>query len=200
MNDPPASEPGAPRRRRIHWPPGVPDAVFAPLSAAGLMLIVGALGTVAQQPWLFPSLGPTAFLQAEYPAHRTARLYHVIAGHGVGLAAGLIAVWLVGASSSSSVLVVHHLTAARTWAAVIAVALTIAGSLLLRASHPPAVSTSMLLALGSFRPTWHDALTIAVGVLVVALTGELLRRARLGNAPGATPRDPPNPNSRDALV
>ncbi len=188
MNDEPA--PGT----------GVPDAVFAPLSTAGLMLVVGALGTVARQRWLFPSLGPTAFLQAEYPAHRTARLYHVVAGHGIGLAAGLVAVWLVGASSGSSVLVTHHLTAARTWAAVIAVALTIAGSLVLRASHPPAVSTSMLLALGSFRPTWHDALTIAVGVLVVALAGELLRRARLGNAPGAMPSGSDGPNPRDALA
>jgi hypothetical protein len=164
------------------------------------MLVVGALGTLARQPWLFPSLGPTAFLQAEYPAHRTARLYHVIAGHGIGLAAGLIAVWLVGARDSSSVLVIHHLTAVRTWAAVIAVALTIAGSLVLRASHPPAVSTSMLLALGSFRPTVHDALTIAVGVLVVASAGELLRRARLGNAPGSTPGGPAGPNPRDALA
>ncbi len=199
MTGQPAPGSGAPGRR-IRWPRGVPDAVFAPLATAGLMLVVGTLGTVARQPWLFPSLGPTAFLQAEYPAHRTARLYHVIAGHGIGLGAGLLSVWLVGAKANSSVIVVHHLTPARTWAAVIAVALTIAASLLLRASHPPGVSTSMLLALGSFSPSLHDVLTIIVGVLVVAVAGELLRRARLGNAPGAPPGRPSGPNPRDALI
>lgn len=198
MSAQPAPGAGAPWRR-IRWPRGVPDAVFAPLATAGLMLVVGALGTVARQPWLFPSLGPTAFLQAEYPAHRTARLYHVIAGHSIGLGAGLISVWAVGAKANTSVLVLHHLTAARTWAAVIAVALTIAASLVLRASHPPGVSTTLLLALGSFSPSLHDVLTIVVGVLVVALAGELLRRARLGNAPGAAP-PPADPNPRDALV
>lgn len=45
------------------YPIGVPDIVWAPLAAALLMLIVGLIGLIAHQPWLFPSLGPTAFLQ-----------------------------------------------------------------------------------------------------------------------------------------
>ncbi|MDZ8053379.1 MAG: hypothetical protein RMX68_014275 [Aulosira sp. ZfuVER01] len=48
-------------------PSKVPDIIWAPLTSAALILIVGLLGWVAHQPWLFPSLGPTVFLQAEQP-------------------------------------------------------------------------------------------------------------------------------------
>src|SRR5581483_7939824 len=55
-------------RRRLPW---TFDATWAPLTASALMLVVGAVGLAADQPWLYPSLGPTAFMQAEYPGHRT---------------------------------------------------------------------------------------------------------------------------------
>jgi hypothetical protein len=53
----------------------------------------------------------------------------------------------------------------------------------LRASHPPAGATTLLVTLGSIK--LEDALTIIVGVLVVAAAGELARRMRLGQL---TPR------------
>jgi CBS-domain-containing membrane protein len=66
------------------------------------------------------------------------------------------------------------------WAAVLAVALNMLGGLLLRASHPPAAATTLLVALGGFKTTVHDAVTVIVGVLIVAIVGEVLRRIRLG--------------------
>ncbi len=50
----------------------------------------------------------------------------------------------------------------------------------LRASHPPASATTLLIALGGFQPTVHDLLTIVIVVCIVALIGEFLRRVRLG--------------------
>ncbi|MGI8748327.1 MAG: hypothetical protein ACR2J4_08280 [Deinococcus sp.] len=47
--------------------PSIPETVWAPLSAGALMLVVGLIGLAAHQPLLFPSLGPTAFLQVETP-------------------------------------------------------------------------------------------------------------------------------------
>ncbi len=43
-------------------------------------------------------------------------------------------------------------------------ALAVLLELLLRAKHPPAASTTLLVALGSFHPTWHDAWVILAGV------------------------------------
>ena len=54
----------------------LPDAVWAPLAGGGLALAVGLASLAAGQAWLLPSLGPTAYLQAEMPAHPAARAYN----------------------------------------------------------------------------------------------------------------------------
>ncbi len=73
-----------------------------------------------------------------------------------------------------------HLTPVRIGASALAVALTILVGILLHASHPPASATTLLVALGGFRPTLRDALIVIAGVLIVATIGEFLRRVRLG--------------------
>jgi CBS-domain-containing membrane protein len=70
------------------------------------------------------------------------------------------------------------LTVLRVLAAALAVALTLAVSTLLRASHPPAAATTLLVALGSFQ-TRNDALTVIVGVLILAVLGEIARQIRI---------------------
>ncbi len=162
------------------WPPEVPDWIWAPLTAGGLMLIVGILGVLFDQPWLFPSLGPTAFLQAEVPDHRMARFRNTVLGHLIGLSMGYLAVFLLHAEQAPSALSTAHLDPVRIAASALAVALTILVGILLRASHPPASATTLLVALGGFRPTRSDALIVIAGVLIVATIGEFLRRVRLG--------------------
>lgn len=165
--------------RPKHYPPRVPDIVWAPLVAAFLMLIVGFIGVLAHQPWLFPSLGPTAFLQAEQPEQPTARFYNTVVGHLHGLVAGLFAVLILGANLAPPVLSTGELTPVRVWASVLAIGLNMLFGFLLKASHPPAAATTLLVSLGGFKPTWQDVITIVLGVLIVAITGELLRRFRL---------------------
>ncbi|MEG4107917.1 HPP family protein [Microcoleus sp. S13_C5] len=170
-------------QQKRRWPASVPDKVWAPLGAGGLILVVGLIGLLAGQPWLFPSLGPTAFLQVETPDQRSARFYNTVVGHLLGLGAGLLAVTLLGAGDAPAVLSTKELTPVRVWAAAIAIALNMLGGLLLRASHPPAAATTLLVALGGFKPTVHDTLTVIIGVLIVATVGEVLRRIRLGKVP-----------------
>jgi CBS-domain-containing membrane protein len=157
----------------------VPDLVWAPLVGAVLTLIPGLLGLAAGSVWLFPSLGPTAFLQAASPQHPSSRFYNAVAGHAVGIVAGALFVLALGANAEPSVLASHQLFPHRVWASALAIALTLFLQLLLRASHPPAAATTLLITLGGFNPAWKDILTIAVGVFVVASAGELLRRLRL---------------------
>jgi CBS-domain-containing membrane protein len=141
------------------------------------MLAVGGTSLLAGQPWLFPSLGPTALVEIEYPAHRSARIYNVIVGHLSAMIAGFFAVILLGAQRLPMALV--RPTPSRVLAAAIAISLTLAATRLLRASHPPAASTTLVVALGGFAATWHDAATIVAGVVLVAIVGRGLRRVRV---------------------
>jgi hypothetical protein len=131
------------------------------------------------QPWLLPSLGPTAFLQAAMPAHPSARLYNVVGGHLGGVAAGFVGLWLFNAWNDPIVLQSGQMTEGRLGAAVVALALTMLVGMLLRASHPPAAATTLLVALGSLR-TAQQLEALFIGLAILAVVGELIRRIRLG--------------------
>ncbi len=172
---------------RRAWVGRIPDAVWGPVVAGILLLIVGGIGLAAGQPWLFPSLGPTAYMLTETPKLPATRFYHVLVGHLVGLGAGFLAVALVNAGSAPPVVSTGILTLSRTGAAALAVAITLASSTLLHASHPPAAATTLLVALGSFK-TGNDALIVFIGVLILAGLGEVARHVRLQGtqSPGRT--------------
>jgi hypothetical protein len=157
----------------------IPDQVWAPLIGALLTLIVGLLGFAVGRPWLFPSLGPTAALQAETPAQPTARFYNVMLGHLGGLLAGFLAVMLFNVWNDPVMLKDHQITLGRIGASAFALALTILLGLLLKASHPPASATTLLVTLGSIQ-TPADVMNLSLGVISLALIGEAIRRMRIG--------------------
>lgn len=156
----------------------VPDSIWGPPAVGSILLAAGLIGLAFGQPWLFPSLGPTAFLQAETPDKPSARFYNTVVGHLLGLGAGVASVLLLGASSAPGVLATKELVPVRVWAAVLSALLTMLGMSLLKAAHPPAAATMLLVSLGGFKPTWHDAGTIVAGVLIAAILGEGLRYVR----------------------
>ncbi|HEV2150041.1 MAG TPA: HPP family protein [Longimicrobiaceae bacterium] len=156
----------------------MPDVLWVPLASALLVAIAGGAGLATGNVWLFPSLGPTAVAQAHSPGDRSNSLRSVVLGHLLGLAAGHAGVFLAGAAVDPPVLAGGQLTGARVLAAILAVVLTALSQIALRASHPPAAATTLLVALGAFPPTLQGALHVVVGVLVVGLPGEALRRIR----------------------
>jgi hypothetical protein len=81
-------------------PAAWPELAWAPVAAAVLLAVVGALALLAGQPWLLPNLGPTAYLLAALPALPSGRIYNVIAGHLIGLASGIVAVSLTRADTA----------------------------------------------------------------------------------------------------
>ncbi|WP_295618078.1 HPP family protein [Chamaesiphon sp. GL140_3_metabinner_50] len=161
------------------WISKIPDLVWAPIVAGLLMLIVGAFGLAVDEPLIFPSLGPTAFLQAELPQLPSSRLYNTIVGHVLGLGSGLLVVTLLGAGTAPSVLATGELTPIRMWASVLSIVLNLFAGLLLKASHPPAAATTLLFALGGFQPTRHETIVVIIGVFIVGITGEVLRQLRV---------------------
>jgi hypothetical protein len=156
----------------------LPDPLWGPVASGFLLLVVGALGVLVGRPWLLPSLGPTAVLVADAPAHPSARLWNTVVGHVGGLLAGFLAVAALNAWSAPVPLVDHVLPPVRVAAAVLAIVVTVLLGALLRASHPPAAATTLLVALGSLT-TSEDAANLVLGVVLLALLGEVVRRVRL---------------------
>ena len=160
-------------------PPTV-SLAYAVLLSALVMGIIGALGLWAGQAWLFPSLGPTIFLQAVTPQEAAARPWNTLVGHAIGVVAGFAAVFLLGAEHAPSVLSTDVLSASRVAATAFAVGATVALQLAAGAQHPPAAATTMLITLGGLKPDPHTVLVIAVGVVLVAALGEGARRLYSG--------------------
>jgi hypothetical protein len=155
----------------------IPDPVWGSRAGALLVLVVGALGVLLGLAWLVPSIGPSAVLIAVSPAHPTARPWNTIVGHTGGLLGGFAAVALFGAASAPTVLGDHQLVPVRVATAALAIGVTIALGFILRASHPPAAATTLLVALGSIA-TADQALLVLGAVVVTAAVGELLREVR----------------------
>lgn len=177
------ADPQAPRSRRR-------ELMQAPIAAAIVVAIPGFLALAVGQLWLFPSLGPTALMQAHAPDHTTARPYNVVVGHVVGLAASLFSVWIFGIGHAPSVFQTHALTLDRILAVALAIFIATALEVLLRAPHPPGAATTLLVALGSFKATGRDVADILVGVAIVAIAGEVMRRMRLASLLEATHSTP----------
>ena len=153
------------------------DLLIAPLGEGFLILIAALAGWASHQPLIFASLGPTAYELIETPHRRSARPYSIFIGHLTGVAAAFLALiltrsWHLSPVSPSGV------PFPRIWAAVLAAALTVFGTLLLRASQPAAISTTLLIATGIMQ-TPRDAAIIMAAVVLMLLFGEPLRRWRL---------------------
>jgi hypothetical protein len=73
-----------------------------------------------------------------------------------------------------------HLFPRRTWASILAVALTLLFQELLGAQHAPAAATTLLITLGAFEASLPECGVIAVGVLIVAIPGAFVRWLRVG--------------------
>lgn len=156
----------------------LPDPAWTPLAVGTLLGAVGLVAWGTGRPWLFPSLGPSAYLQAEEPDKPASRFFNTVVGHLVGFAAGSLAVFLLGAAQDPSSLADKQVTAARAGAAALSGMLTMAGLSAPKASHPPAAATMLLVALGGFRPNWADAGSVLAGVLILATLGEAVRYVR----------------------
>lgn len=153
----------------------IPLTVWAPLASAVGVGVPGVIAFLTHHIILFASLGPTAVMAAQQPLLAATKPYNSIAGHMIGLGSGFFAVWVLGIAAQPSVFQAHAVSGPRVCAAVIAIAVAILFESLLKARHPPAASTTLLAALGSFRLDWTCTWEVLVGVVAVTAAGELLR-------------------------
>ena len=170
-------------------PVAATESAWVPAASGAMILVVGALGLATKQPWLFAGLGPTALLLASSPQHTTARVHNVVVGHLTGLAAAWLSLLLLGAATAPTLLSGQPTPVARVWASAFAVALTALVQPSLRAYHPPAAATALLMTLGVYKATGKTSLHLMGGVVIIALLGMWIRRLRPA-APLAEPHPP----------
>ncbi len=157
---------------------GVLNMFWVPLISAALIVLVGAIGTWMRQPWLFAALAPTILMVAATPGHETTTFRAIVVGHIAAIGCAYIALLLLDATGSASMLATRVIPMPRVWASAAALAMLAVVQPQLRAFHPPAAATALLVTLGAYRMTGKTPLALVGGVVVIAIASELLNRFR----------------------
>jgi CBS domain-containing membrane protein len=147
------------------------------INSAISIAIVATIAALTKQPFLFPSLGPTAFL-IFYDAQRAqAAPRNVFCGHLIGILAGYLALVTFGLTTATPNLA--DITAPRIGAAIFCLCLTVSLMVWLHVPHSPAASTTLIVGLGLLRtPVQLSVLMLAV-VLMIAQGTIINRLARV---------------------
>lgn len=129
--------------------------------------ILAAVAMVSRVPFVFPSLGPTAFLFFFTPLAPTASPRNTLCGHAIGIICGYGSLWATGLQDAPPVSTAG-VDAARVWAAALSLAATGALMILAKAAHPPAGATTLIISLGIVtRPLHLLVLETAVALMIL---------------------------------
>src|SRR5437588_11479968 len=125
--------------------------------------LMSVLAVITHSPFIFPSLGPTAFLFFYTPTHPSASPRNTIIGHAIGVLAGYLSLVITNLTMAGPALQVG-VTWPRVAAAGLSLGLTAGLMVLLRAPHPPAGATTLIVSLGILRQPWQLFLLMIDGV------------------------------------
>lgn len=133
------------------------------------VIAIGAMAAVALitgEPFVFPSLGPTAFLLFYTPMLPASSPRNTILGHLIGATAGYLSLVVFGLTDAVPALA-SEVTAGRVGAAALSLGLTSGAMVWARVPHPPAGATTLIVSLGILRePEQLAVLMVAVCLLV----------------------------------
>ena len=149
-----------------HFPPRVVWSIYIFVNGFLTIALLALLAVVTGSPFVFPSLGPTAYLLFIAPSHENSSPRNTILGHAIGLICGYGAYVLTGAANQP--FGVHP---GVYWPRILAAALSLSATgafmVLLRADHPPAGATTLIVSLGIIsKPKALVIIEIAVFLLV----------------------------------
>lgn len=151
------------------------NALYTFLGSLLAMTAAGLAAWAFDEPLLFPSLGATAFLIFETPTAEVGTPRNTVIGHGVAIACAVAAIALFGLLGDPDAFE-SGVTVPRALAVAFAVALTGGVLRLLRAAHPPAGATTIIVASGLL-DSGGEIATVAAGVMLVTAAGWALNRA-----------------------
>jgi CBS domain-containing membrane protein len=141
--------------------------LFAMVNGIISIGIMAAAAWATGSPFVFPSLGPTAFLFFYTPLAASAAPRNTIFGHLIGAIAGYLSLVIFGLTEAAPALATE-VTMARVGAAALSLGLTSGLMVWLKVPHPPAGATTLIVSLGILRtPGQLTVLMLAVVLLTV---------------------------------
>lgn len=138
------------------------------LYAGLLFTVLGIIAWVSGEPFVFPSLGPSAYILAFERTGERTRTYRIVGSHVLGVAAGFLAYTTVGAGVTLTATPPSLSAAGLRLAAsgVCSIVLTSWGMIATDVRHAPACATTLIVSLGLLS-TPMQALTIVASVVVL---------------------------------
>ncbi len=140
-------------------------ALFSFVNGCISIALMSVLALLTHSPFIFPSLGPTAFLFFYTPTAPAASPRNTIIGHAVGVVAGYLSLVVTGLTAAGPALAVG-VTWPRAIAAGLSLGLTAGVMVLLRSPHPPAGATTLIISLGILHQPWQLVLLMGAVVLL----------------------------------
>ncbi|KYF81070.1 hypothetical protein BE18_07490, partial [Sorangium cellulosum] len=136
--------------------------------------LMAALAAATEEPFVFPSLGPTAFLFFYTPRAASAAPRNTLIGHGIGVAVAYLSLIVTGLTHAGPA-TAASLTLPRVLAVALSLGLTAGLMVLARAPHPPAGATTLIVSLGILdRP--HMLLVLLGGVTLLTMQAIVINR------------------------
>ena len=148
--------------------------LFAGVNGLIAIAVMAAVAWATREPFIFPSLGPTAFLLFYTPTNPAASPRNTIVGHAVGVAAGYLGLVIFGLTNDPPALA-SEVSTGRIGAAALSLALTSAVMVWLRAPHPPAGATTLIVSLGILREPEQLAI-LMLAVVILTAQGFVINR------------------------
>src|SRR5580658_215454 len=169
---------------RMEWllqrfPPRLVWAVYVCVNGFITIGLLGLLALFTGSPFVFPSLGPTAYLFFFSPLAEASSPRNTVLGHAIGLTCGYAAFALTAAYAPP--FAIHGgVHGARVLAAALSLSATGAFMALLRVSHPPAGATTLIVSLGIISQPKE---LVIIEVAVILLTMQAFAINRLAGIP-----------------
>lgn len=174
------------RPSRVPW-----LAVYSFVNGCISIGLMAAAALLAEDVFVFPSLGPTAFLFFYTPLAPAASPRNAICGHAIGAASGYLSLVLFGLTDHGPA-TEDGVNSARVFAAGLSLGLTSGLMVLCGTPHPPAGATTLIISLGILRePEQLAVLMLAVALLTVQAF--VINRLAGLPYPFWSPASPPGP-------
>jgi CBS domain-containing membrane protein len=156
--------------------------VFALYNFLSGFLSIGLMAVFAvilHSPFIFPSLGPTAFHYFSRQTAPTASPRNAILGHLIGTVAGYFSLVVTGLTTAGPA-IANGVTWPRVIAAALSLGLTAGLMLLFRTSHAPAGATTLIISLGILTQPWQ---LVVLMIAIILLTLQAIAVNRLFGMP-----------------
>jgi CBS domain-containing membrane protein len=157
-----------------HFPPRLVRSVYVFVNGFVTIGVLALLALVSHNPFVFPSLGPTAYLLFFSPLAKTSSPRNTILGHAVGLICGYAAFVVTGAGAMP-----FGAHPGIFWPRILAAALSLSTTgafmVLLGISHPPAGATTLIVSLGIISKP-GELVIIEVAVLLLVAQALVINR------------------------